>query len=103
MDISNNLIIKYILEVCKLLVYLLIVNFINPHDILYYNEGEAGFFGQATVAPDDSVYKKSYPVPLPSTLYEPLVKKGRQTVHNEYKLNWEKGIAITSISKARRV
>ena len=69
--------------------FFLAVNFINPHDIMYYNEEKSGVFGVATVAPDDSVYKKQYPIQVPSTWNEPLDKDGRPGVHKEYHDSWE--------------
>lgn len=69
--------------------FFLAVNFINPHDIMYYNEEKSGVFGVATVAPDDSVYKKKYPIQVPSTWNEPLDKDGRPGVHKEYHDSWE--------------
>ena len=68
----------------------LAVNFINPHDIMYYNEEASGLFGKATVAPDDSVYTKSYNLPASATWQEPLDKAGRPSVHKEYHDTWEK-------------
>lgn len=70
--------------------FFLAVNFINPHDIMYYNEEASGLFGKATVAPDDSVYTKTYNLPASATWQEPLDKAGRPSVHKEYHDSWEK-------------
>ena len=70
--------------------FFLAVNLINPHDIMYFNEVKGGMFGQATVAPDDPVYKKAYPTPVVSTWNESLDKEGRPSVHSEYHDSWEK-------------
>ena len=40
--------------------FFLAVNFLNPHDIMYYNEeGIGGLAGEGVPAPDDPIYKKS--------------------------------------------
>lgn len=80
--------------------FFLAVNFINPHDIMYYNEAEGGTFGQATVAPDDPVYKKSYPVAISDTWDEPIDKAGRPAVHGEYRDAWEGATGPTPNNQA---
>lgn len=69
--------------------FFLAINFINPHDIMYFNESGGGDFGQATAAPDVLVYKTSYQTPVSPTWNEPLDKEGRPSSHREYTLQWE--------------
>lgn len=64
--------------------FFLAVNFINPHDVMFFNEDGPGLFGEATVAPDDPVYQKTYPTPVPATWNEPTDKEGRPSAHREY-------------------
>lgn len=70
--------------------FFLAVNFINPHDIMYFCESEkGGTFGSAT-APDEPVYKKTYPsVPVPASWNEPLDKAGRPSAHYQYQKGWD--------------
>ncbi|MBQ9203863.1 MAG: sulfatase-like hydrolase/transferase [Prevotella sp.] len=76
--------------------FFLAVNFLNPHDIMYYNEdGIGGLAGEGVPAPDDPVYKKSYDVALPTSWNEPLDKPGRPQAHTEYYYNWERMVGPT--------
>lgn len=80
--------------------FFLAVNLINPHDIMFFNEVKGGLFGQATVAPDDPVYKKVYPTPIVSTWNESLDKEGRPSVHREYHDSWEVGTGPNPTTEA---
>lgn len=70
--------------------FFLAVNFINPHDIMYFCEDKKkGTFG-SSLAPNEEVYRKSYPsVPVPASWDEPLRKAGRPNAHYEYKEGWD--------------
>lgn len=81
--------------------FFLAVNFINPHDIMYYNEEKSGTFGQATTAPNTPVYQKTYPTPVPATWNEPLKKEGRPSVHKEYHDSWEKATGPNPSSESK--
>ena len=71
--------------------FFLAVNFLNPHDIMYFNEdGIGGLAGEGVPAPDDPVYQKSYNVPVPASWNEPFDKEGRVAAHGEYAGNWER-------------
>lgn len=76
--------------------FFLAVNFINPHDIMYFCEDQKkGSFGSA-LAPNAEVYKKTYPsVPSPASWNEPILKEGRPKAHYEYKESWD---GVTGIS-----
>lgn len=78
--------------------FFLAVNFINPHDIMYFNE-VAGNFGTATPAPDDSIYKKTYNMPVVSTWNESLDKPSRPSVHREYHDAWEGAVGPNPTSE----
>ena len=55
--------------------FFLAVNFLNPHDIMYFNETPGKYIaGEATPAPDDPLYKKTYDVPVPASWNEPFDK-----------------------------
>lgn len=72
--------------------FFLAVNFINPHDIMYFNE----YPNQSSImktngAPNTSLYAKTYPLaPVPSSWNQPIDQEGRPMVHEEYFLNWNK-------------
>ena len=70
--------------------FFLAVNFLNPHDIMYFNETPGTYIaGEATPAPDDPVYKKSYNVPVPASWNESFDKPGRPAAHKEYNKQWQ--------------
>ena len=81
--------------------FFLAVNFINPHDIMYYNEEKSGIFGQATTAPNTPVYQKTYPTPIPSTWNESFDKEGRPSSHKEYYISWEKATGPNPSSESK--
>ena len=81
--------------------FFLAVNFLNPHDIMYYNQdGIGGLAGQGVPAPDDPIYQKSYNVPVPATWNEPFDKEGRVAAHGEYAGNWERMVGPSPKSEA---
>ena len=70
--------------------FFLAVNFLNPHDIMYFNETPGKYIaGEATPAPDDPLYKKTYDVPVPASWNEPFDKPGRPAAHNDYNRQWQ--------------
>ena len=81
--------------------FFLAINFLNPHDIMYYNEdGIGGLAGEGVPAPDAPVYKKSYYVPVPSSWNEPFDKEGRVAAHGEYAGNWERMVGPSPKNEA---
>ena len=81
--------------------FFLAVNFLNPHDIMYYNEeGIGGLAGEGVPAPDDPIYKKSYNIPVPATWNEPFNKEGRVAAHGEYAGNWERMVGPSPKTEA---
>lgn len=64
--------------------FFLAVNFINPHDIMYFDAGGKDGFVEAMPAPDAPVYQKSYPIAVSATWNEALDKPGRPSAHKEY-------------------
>ena len=76
--------------------FFLAVNFLNPHDIMYFNEDSiGGIAGSGVPEPDDPLYQQTYNVELPSTWNEPLNKPGRPQAHTEYYYNWERMVGPT--------
>jgi len=72
--------------------WLLAVNLVNPHDIMYFNadgpdediQDTGHLVMKIRRAPDNSIYKKSWDYPLPKNLFQPLEEKGRPPAHFEY-------------------
>ena len=70
--------------------FFLAINFLNPHDIMYYGEEPGTYIaGQATPAPDEPLYKKTYPTEVPASWNEPFNKPGRPAAHGEYNRQWQ--------------
>lgn len=70
--------------------FFLAVNFLNPHDIMYFNENGGTYIaGEATPAPDDPIYKKTYPTPVPASWNESFDKPGRPAAHKDYNRQWQ--------------
>ncbi len=73
--------------------WMLAVNLVNPHDIMFLNTDEPGQNVQndGKVAapirrpPDHAIYRESHDVPLPESLRQPLDEPGRPKAHAEYK------------------
>lgn len=77
--------------------FFLAVNFLNPHDVMYFNEdGIGGIAGEGVPAPNDPIYEKSYPQNnLPATWDDALDSPGRPQAHTEYYYNWERMVGPT--------
>ena len=70
--------------------FFLAVNFLNPHDIMYYGEQEGTYIaGQAVTPPDTPLYQKTYDTPVPASWNEPIVKPGRPAAHDNYNRQWQ--------------
>jgi len=81
--------------------FFLAVNFLNPHDVMYFNEeGIGGIAGDGVPEPDVPLYQKTYPTPVPATWNEPLDKPGRPQAHTEYYYNWERMVGPTPKTEA---
>ncbi|MEM8859773.1 MAG: sulfatase-like hydrolase/transferase [Chloroflexota bacterium] len=70
--------------------WLLAVNLVNPHDIMYFNsddedvlQAEKTFLNVAK-APKHAVYQKEYDTPLPNNWNQPLDEEGRPAAHGGY-------------------
>ena len=78
--------------------FFLVVNFVNPHDIMYSDVTDAGDGSQEDTArlelmrsPENAVYKRSYEgVALPAGLHDAVDGPTRVPAHAEYKRAWEK-------------
>ena len=81
--------------------FFLAVNFINPHDVMYFNTDAKGEDKQQNDkdgrlmepikrAPDNTVYAIEHnDFPLPSNLYQSVTEKGRPRAHYEYTYGWD--------------
>lgn len=72
--------------------FFLAVNFINPHDIMFFNEHpDKASVMETNLPPATPVYAKTYPLAsIPSSWNQPIDQEGRPMVHQEYFLNWNK-------------
>ena len=67
----------------------MVVSFVNPHDIMYFNTDAPGEQVQdtgklrlhAARAPEHALYKASWDVPIPSSLRQPFDAPGRPKAH----------------------
>ncbi len=72
--------------------WMLAVNLINPHDVMFYNTDAPGERVQETPPPLMEIarepstphYRRQWDVPLPATRNEPFDKPGRPPAHEEY-------------------
>jgi arylsulfatase len=70
----------------------LAVNFVNPHDVMFYNTDAPGQNVQSnpktlmSIArePDTTLYRQQWDVRLPKSRHEPFDAKGRPPAHSEY-------------------
>ena len=75
----------------------LVVSLVNPHDIMYFNTdapGErvqeaGGSMKRAVRAPNHDFYRRTWDLPLPKSLTEPLDAPGRPRAHAEYQKAWD--------------
>jgi arylsulfatase len=75
----------------------LFVSLVNPHDIMYFNTDAPGqkvqdngkLLKRATPAPDHSLYRKTWDMPVAETLREPLDAAGRPRAHGEFLKVWD--------------
>jgi arylsulfatase A-like enzyme len=73
------------------------VSFVNPHDVMYFNTDAPGeqvqdtgrLRMQAARAPEHSLYKASWDVPIPPSLRQPLDAPGRPKAHGEFDRIWD--------------
>lgn len=82
--------------------FFLAVNFINPHDIMYFGNGtDTNATMGSAPAPDAEVYKTTYPsVSVPTSWNESLTKDGRPTAHYEYNYAWEQVVGKTPATES---
>lgn len=72
--------------------WLLAVNLVNPHDIMYFNadppgesfQSDGGHLMPIRRAPDTPVYRRQHNVPLPESVNEPIQARGRVKAHYEW-------------------
>jgi arylsulfatase A-like enzyme len=68
--------------------WFLAVNFVNPHDIMYFVPGQdrgpgQGGFPTISTAPDTPMYSTTYDVPPPASHTQPIDEEGRPQAHAE--------------------
>src|SRR5262245_43049324 len=87
----------------------LVVSLVNPHDIMYFNTDAPGervqdtgrLMKRAVRAPNDDFYKRTWDLPLPKSLTEPLDASGRPRAHAEYQKAWDTILGHVPIDLAR--
>ena len=75
----------------------LVVSLVNPHDVMYFNTDLPGQRVQDTgyllkrpmPAPRQALYEKTWDLPLPKSLSQPLDASGRPKAHGEYQKCWD--------------
>lgn len=87
----------------------MVVGFVNPHDVMYFNTDAAGqnvqdtgrLMMHAARAPEHALYQASWDVPLPSSLRQPLDAPGRPKAHGEFDRIWDHVLGNVPIEDAR--
>lgn len=85
------------------------VSFVNPHDVMYFNTDAPGESVQdsgklrmhAARAPEHTLYKKSWDVPVPATLRQPFDAPGRPQAHGEFDRIWDYILGDVPLEEAR--
>ena len=75
----------------------MVVGFVNPHDIMYFNTDAPGQNVQdtgklrlhAARAPEHELYKATWDVPIPASLRQPFDAPGRPKAHGEFDRIWD--------------
>lgn len=81
--------------------FFLAVNFLNPHDIMYYGEESGKYIaGEATPPPADPIYQKTYGTPVPASWNESFSKEGRPAAHKEYNKQWQAWVGPSPTTEA---
>lgn len=76
--------------------FFLAVNFVNPHDVMYFDSDENPDHPRNSImeisgAPADPVYAPTYPMsPIPASWNQPMDSVGRVQAHIEYYKCWNK-------------
>ena len=74
--------------------WLLAVNLVNPHDVMFYNTDASGqsvqddgtLLMKIAREPDMPLYREQWDVPLPKSRHESFDSKGRPAAHKDYQL-----------------
>ena len=85
------------------------MSFVNPHDIMYFNTDAPGERVQdngrlrlhAARAPEHSLYKATWDVPVPSSLRQPLDAPARPAAHREFDRIWDYILGNVPLEDAR--
>jgi arylsulfatase A-like enzyme len=87
----------------------LFVSLVNPHDIMYFNTDAPGekvqdtgkLLKRATPAPEHAFYRKTWDLPVATTLREPLDAAGRPKAHGEFLKVWDSILGHIPLEEAR--
>jgi arylsulfatase len=87
----------------------LFVSLVNPHDVMYFNTDEPGkpvqdtgkLLKRATPAPNHTLYRTTWDVPVAKTLREPLDAAGRPKAHGEFLKVWDSVLGHIPLEEAR--
>ena len=87
----------------------LTVSLVNPHDVMYFNTDKPGerlqdtghLLKRAVRAPNHPFYQKTWDVPMPKSLTEPLDAPGRPKAHAEYQKSWDYFLGRVAIEPER--
>jgi arylsulfatase len=87
----------------------MVVSFVNPHDVMYFNTDAPGESVQdtgrlrlhAARAPEHALYRASWDVPIPASLRQPFDAPGRPKAHGEFDRIWDYILGNVPLEDAR--
>lgn len=87
----------------------LVVSLVNPHDVMYFDADAPGERRQDTGhlmkrparAPRHAFYEKTWDLPLPANLNEPMDRPGRPQAHAEFLKTWDLYLGHIALDAAR--
>lgn len=87
----------------------MVVSFVNPHDVMYFNTDAPGervqdtgkLRLQAARAPEHALYKATWDVPIPASLRQPFDASGRPPAHGEFDAVWDYILGHVPLEEAR--
>jgi arylsulfatase len=87
----------------------MVVSFVNPHDVMYFNTDAPGESVQdtgklrlhAARAPEHALYKATWDIPVPPSLRQPFDAPGRPKAHGEFDHIWDYILGDVPLEEAR--
>ena len=87
----------------------MVVGFVNPHDVMYFNTDAPGESVQdtgklrlhAARAPEHALYRATWDVPIPASLRQPFDAPGRPRAHGEFDRIWDHILGNVPLEDAR--